>query len=181
MLCMTSILLLLNDNDKFNDIYMRYGKLMLYKANEILRDYSLSEDAISEAFIRIYKNLHKLDDFVPSARTASFVTMVVRNVALTMLKRQKNMRELPLDEELRDNRALDDTVVSNMTADEIMKVVDSLGEELRNVFILYYAYEMNHKEISATLGITANLAAVRLHRAKRKLAAILSERGGFDK
>ena len=47
------------NSSKFEKVYLQYGKLMYSKAYEILKEYSLAEDAVSEAFIRIFKNLHK--------------------------------------------------------------------------------------------------------------------------
>ena len=79
------------DEDKFEKIYEQYGRLMYSKAYEILQDHYLAEDAVSEAFIRILKNLRKLDDEVPSARTASFVVTVVKNVALTMIQKENTV------------------------------------------------------------------------------------------
>ena len=49
-----------DDKSKFDYLYNRYVKLLLYKAYAVLHDYSLAEDAVSEAFIRVYKNLGKI-------------------------------------------------------------------------------------------------------------------------
>jgi RNA polymerase sigma-70 factor (ECF subfamily) len=50
------------ERDKFEYIFNKYKKLILHKAYDVLRDYALAEDAASEAFIRIYKNLDKISD-----------------------------------------------------------------------------------------------------------------------
>ena len=68
-------------------------------------------------------------------------------------------------------------IVAGLNAEEILNVVDSLNEELKQVFLLYYAYEMSLKEIGDCLGITANLAAVRLHRARKKLSEQILKEG----
>ena len=148
-----------NDSDKFEKIYTQYVRLMMYKATEILHDASLAEDAVSEAFIRIYKNLHKLEDDIPSPRTASFVVTVVKNTALTILKKQDYTEILPLDENMYDEYDIEDNVLSDISADEITDMINSLGDDLKNVFIFYYEFDMSLKEIGAALGITANTAA----------------------
>lgn len=172
-----SAIYVLDDNDKFERIYMQYGRLMLCKAQEILHDDALSEDAVSEAFIRIYKNLHKLDDAVPSPRTASFAVTVVKNVALTMLKKQNYTDILPLEDTMQEEYSIEESVISDITAYEITTMFDSIGDDLKDVFLLYYEYDMSLKEIASALDITANTAAVRLHRARKKLAARLSGKG----
>ncbi len=51
-----------SERDKFEYIFHKYKKLMMHKAYSVLGDYMLAEDAASEAFIRIYKNLRKIGD-----------------------------------------------------------------------------------------------------------------------
>jgi RNA polymerase sigma-70 factor (ECF subfamily) len=166
------------DEDKFEKIYEKYSRLMYSKAYEILQDHYLTEDAVSEAFIRILKNLRKLDDNVPSARTASFVVTVVKNVALTMVEKKNTVEIVSFEEsyDVQDDNNCEMQIVAGLNAEEILNIVDSLNEDLKQVFLFYYAYEMSLKEIGDCLGITANLAAVRLHRARKKLSErILNE------
>ncbi len=47
---------------KFENLYRDYRQLMFYKANEILQDKHLAEDAVHQAFIRIIQNLDKIDE-----------------------------------------------------------------------------------------------------------------------
>ena len=177
MLCFTILLVYSEEQQKFELIYRQYCNLMHYSAFQILRDNGLAEDAVSEAFIRIYKNLHKVDDVVPSNRTAAFAVTITRNVALSMIKKEKKKETVPLEEYYADDTVLEETVASRMTQQQILTAVDQLSEELRQVFLLYYAYDMTHAEISSALNISANTAAVRLHRARKKLAKIVSEMG----
>ena len=80
--------MVMNDNDadnKFEYIYKKYRKLLLYKAFEILKDYQLAEDSTDEAFIRIYNNLNNVDDPDSNFSIAYFVT-IVKHTSLTLLK-----------------------------------------------------------------------------------------------
>ena len=164
-----------DEQEKFELLYRQYCNLMHYSAFQVLRDNGLAEDAVSEAFIRIYRNLHKIDSPIPSNRTAAFVVTITRNVALTIIKKEKKKETVPLEERYADDTVLEDSVVSRMTQRQILDSVNRLSEELRQVFLLYYAYDMTHAEISSALNISANTAAVRLHRARKKLAKIVSE------
>lgn len=164
--------------EKFEKIYLQYGRLMYSKAMQILGDHSLSEDAVSEAFIRVFKNLHKLEDKVPSPLTASFVVTVVKNVALTMVSKRKEEEYVPIDEDfdMADTANIEQDVISKISAEDIVELLDKLDEPLKQVFLMYYGYDMNLTDVANTLGITNNLAAVRLHRARIKMAKIVSER-----
>lgn len=166
--------------DKFELLYESYKRLMLYKAYQILGDSMLAEDAVSEAFIRIYKNIDKIED-PDSGSAAAFTATVVKNVALTMLQREKSRggRAFELLENDREEAgpSLENQVLGDISRGEILRLVDSLNEELRQVFLLKYAHDLSHREIGKMLRITENNVTVRLHRAKKKIAAILQKEG----
>lgn len=160
------------DLDKFEYVFGKYRRLMLSKAYEILHDYHLAEDAASEAFIRIYKNIHKIGDPTDN-RTIAFVVTIVKNVALTMLKKARSYETQELDEDIQDSFDLEEQTLSELGAEQIYRAVGELGEELKSVFLLKYVHDFSHKDIGRLLGITENNVTVRLHRAKRKLMETL--------
>ena len=163
-----------NERETFEALYTSCKSLMIKKAYGILRDRVLAEDAVSEAFIRIYKNIGKIDD--PSSnRSIAFVMTVVKNVALTMLVQESKHQADFLDDNRADSFDLEEHVLSNLSANRIYELLNRVNGELRNVFLLKYAYDMSHKEIGRILHITENNVTVRLHRAKKQIAVILRE------
>ncbi len=164
------------ERDKFNLLFETYKRLMLHKAYEILCDYALAEDAVSEAFIRVYKNLRKIGDPV-SPQSASFLLTIVKNVSLTMLKKDRRRNTDELDEKMSSAYDLEEEVLSALSSGEIMAALDALSEELRSVFLLRYAHDLSHREIARLLGLRENTVTVRLLRAKRKLSELLAKEG----
>ena len=165
-----------SDQEKFEYLYQKYKNLLLHKAYDILKDYALAEDAVSEAYIRIYKNLHKIDD--PSSnRSIAFAVTIVKNVSLTMLSKEKRWPVEEFDESQPDSFDLEENVLAEISSQQIYEIIQQLAEDLRSVFILRYAYDYSLKEVGALLNISENNAAVRLHRAKKKLAQIVAEKG----
>lgn len=165
-----------SDRIKFETIYEKYKNLMLHKAYHILHDYMLAEDAVSEAFIRLYKNIHKVDD-PTSNQSVAFVMTIVKNASLTLLEKQKKTPVEEVDETQRDDFDLESATLSALSGEAIFSLVSQLGEELSSVFLLKYGRDLSHKEIGVMLGITENNVTVRLHRAKKKLAALLVKEG----
>ena len=161
------------EQDKFEYLYTKYKNLLLHKAYDILKDYALAEDAVSEAYIRIYKNLRKIDD-PASNRSIAFAVTIVKNVSLTMLSREKRYQTEEYDESQPDSFDLEESVLAAVSSQQIYEIMEQLGEDLRSVFLLRYAYDYSLKEVSALLGISENNAAVRLHRAKKKLAQLVA-------
>jgi len=168
------------ERDSFEYLYSRYKNLMLHKAYAILRDYALAEDAVSEAFIRVYKNLRKIDD-PTSPRAAAFLVTIVKNVSLTMLQKERKGQTEPFEDGMAqeaDTYDLERETLAKISADEIYALVDRLSEEQKNVFLLRFAYDMPLREIGKTLGLSENNTAVILHRAKKKLSELLTK-GGY--
>lgn len=167
------------ERDKFTYIFNHYKKLMLHKAYGILKDYSLAEDAVSESFIRIYKNISKIDE-PDSPKSAAFIIIIVKNVSLTMLHREKSHTYEEYDDAMEDGFRLEDKVLARMELVRAYEMLERLSEELRSVFLLKYAYDLPHSEIGKLLGISENNVTVRLHRAKKKLVAQMQEEGFAD-
>lgn len=165
------------DRIKFERLFEKYQKLLLHKAYGILRDHDLAEDAVSEAFIRIYKNMRKIDD-IASSRTISFLVTIVKNTALTILNRQSKHAVLEDYMEYQDEGSgVEENIITDLITEDMLKLVDELKEELRAPFLMKYAHDLSHREIAALLNISENNVTVRIHRAKTKLVEMFREAG----
>ena len=164
-----------NEKSKFEYIYDKYKKLLLYKANGILNDYALAEDAVSEAFLKVYKNLHKIDN-PDSGKTASFLTVIVKNTAIDILNKNKNMYVYESDiyeNDLQSDFNVEEQVISETVTEGMLGVVDKLKDELKDCFLLNYAHNLSYKEIGKILNISEANVTVRIHRAKKKIIELL--------
>lgn len=164
------------ERDKFEYLYSRYKNLLLHKAYDVLKDYSLAEDAVSEAYIRVYKNLHKVDD-PDSNRTIAYLVTIAKNVALTMLSAGKRIPVEQYDEVKADDFDLEENALAALSSERICVVMQALDEESRGVFLLKYAYDYSNQEIASVFATTENNVRVRLHRARKRLAALLTKEG----
>jgi len=163
------------DKDKFEYLYEKYKRLLWHKAYDILKDSALAEDAVSESFIRVYRNLGKVQD-VDSSKTIAFLVTIVKNIAIYLYNREKRAAVADMTEfETADVFDLETYVVNKDMATQVMGLLDKLSEELRSVFLLKYAHDLSHKEIGKILGITENNVTVRLHRAKTKIIRLMRE------
>ena len=162
-----------SDRDKFDLIYNKYRNLLLHKAYDILRDPHLAEDAVSDAFLRIYKNIHKISD-PHSNKSIAFIVTIVKNTALTIYNKANKARSETMDFETMDTIQdegfdLETHVISNITAAGIYKYINGLSEKRKQVFLLKYAYGYSHGEIGKLLDMTEGSVTVTLHRAKKDL------------
>ena len=160
---------------KFEYLYSRYKDLLFSKAWGILHDYMLAEDAVSEAYVRIYRNLDKIEG-VNEPRSIAFMVTIVKNCALTILRRNSFELAEEAIEDTADTNDLEAEVLDGISAEEVYAALGMLDEQLRILFLLKYAYDLPHSEIAAQMGLSENSVTVTLHRTKKKLKKLLSER-----
>jgi RNA polymerase sigma-70 factor (ECF subfamily) len=169
------------EQNTFEHLYEKYKKLMWRKAYDILKDYSLAEDAVSEAFIRVYRNLHRIGN-PDSGQTASFLVTIVKNVSINLYHARNKLIPIDIGElEQADSFDLEESVAAKDEASKAVQFIDRLSEDLRAVFLLKYAHDLPHKEIGEILKITENNVTVRLHRAKKKLLDLVRKDGGHGR
>lgn len=157
----------------FELLYETYRKLMHWVANGILHDDYLAEDAVHEAFMRIIKNFHKINE-ISCPETKSFVVIIVRNVALSM--RDKKQPEEDLPEEITEISFRFDETVDEICRKEILDTILSISDTLKEVLLLYGYYGYSIGEIARLLDITEAAAYKRLQRARAVLAEKIERR-----
>ena len=161
-----------NEKDKFERIYHTYKGLMLSCAYSILKDESLSEDAVHNAFMRILSNLSKIDE-VDSPRTRGFVIVITENVSKTMYNSLNRVKVVELDESIPYDVTVEQKAEQNLTAELIAEKIALLPENYRSVLTLRYFNGLDDKEIASVLGISHSLARKRLERARKALGKLL--------
>lgn len=164
------------EKSRFRQIYEKYRLLMWKVANDILKDNDLAEDAVHEAFIRIAKNFHKIDE-VYSPRTKNFAVVIVRNVSLTMLKKEKRMKADEFDEQLHGSaeKSVDESVFESFEKGALSYAVQSLPEIYRDLLYLRFYNELSMSEAASVLGITEEAAKKRSQRAVKMLRDIMTK------
>ena len=167
------IMMIENEGDrcKAAELYRRFGRMMLSVARAILGDAGLSEDAVSEAFIRIIENLDKID-LDDCYKTRGFVVVIVRNTAFNILKKQKRDKTVPFEDYI-DYSDCAEPVFEDVTIREacarIAKAVTGLHQNYADILYLKCELGYSNEEISRILGITPENARVRLSRARQAL------------
>jgi RNA polymerase sigma-70 factor (ECF subfamily) len=161
-----------NEKEKLELLYLKYKALMLNRAYEILRDGKLAEDAVHSAFLKVLKNLSKLDE-VESVKTKAYIMVVLENTAKTMYTKEKNYVPSELSENIPDITNVQRDTEVKLTAEAAAEKIALLPEKYRDVLILRCINELNDKEIASALGISASAARKRLQRAREKLRKLL--------
>ena len=175
---MLSVFLMMLDSEdeksRFIRLYEQYRKLMHYVAREILKDDHLAEDAVQEAFLRIAKNFHKIDEiFCPQTR--NFVVIIVKNAALTMTKETFTAESYD-SETFQDPGDSWADMAGRSQYEDAVRAILEIPEIYRHVFYLHEYYGYDLKETANLLGITVEAAKKRVQRARKLLRERLEDK-----
>ncbi len=166
------------DKTKVERLYYQYRHLMYREAAFIAGNAQDAEDAVSESFIRIINNLHKIDEN-NDARTRTFLVIICRNVAKDVFKKKVHTAEY--DDETYEHQNgsanLDDIIISKETFAHAKEAIKSLDAKYQDVLLLKRVYGFSREEIAKIFGITVETVKKRLVRANQMILKQLEKEG----
>lgn len=164
-----------NSNLKIEQLYYQFRNMMYKEAYFILRDAQLAEDAVSEAIVRIMKNLHKIDE-TDTVRTRAFFAIVTRNVAKDIYRKRTPLSEdtYATSYESTSPSALD-IVIDKESVERIISVIQNLKPIYKDTLILRKFYGLSCDEIANLSGVSVETVQKRLTRAKAQVAEALKK------
>ena len=170
MLVFTQMLETADERLKIEEIFHTYGNLMFHVANKILNNPQDAEDAVHEAFLKIAKNLEKIQDPM-CPKTKSYIVTIVEHTAIDLYRKKQRQAVLPLEE------AAVGLPVPQEEKPDLAGCILKLPARYRQVILLKYHHGYTVKEIASLLGISQTNASKLEQRAKTKLAKICQEEG----
>ena len=136
---------------------LMYGLCLQYSGNE-----DDAKDIMQEGFIKVFK---KIGQYRGKGSIVGWIRRIMINTALEKFRKQVNTYSL--EEEISpDEEITDDGIVGNLTAQEILEIIQNLTPKYRLVFNLYAIEGYNHKEISELTGISEGTSKSNLSRAR---------------
>ena len=136
-----------------------------------------AEDVLIEALLKAYRNLEQLRE---SAAFRGWLAQIARRVCWQLKQRDSLQPLLQLsavEEEGREIAAAEDSpevlVARQQMKEWLMKAIDSLEPEFREVYVLRDVEEVAGDEVAKRLGISLAAMKSRLHRARRDVRKYL--------
>lgn len=163
------------------EIYNRYCKRVWYFVLSLVRDEWVADDLSQETFIRVQQ---KLDTLQESSKLASWIFQIAYNLCRDHLRSRKKTQ--PNECELSEVTAgfkgasVQKKLEQCEMAACVQSVVRLIPAPLRSVVMLFDMAELSHREIAEILNTSVDNVKVRLHRARKKLRALLEERCAFE-
>jgi len=174
------------DEDAFERLVRAHDEGVLRLAMNLLRSPEDARDVYQEAFLRVYRNLHK---FRFDCSFHTWLYRIVTNLCLDHLRKRKVRREEQASvgtgdderdrlEVMPERRAESDpqrTLLSAEIGDRIQSVLGQMTARERTVFELRHYQGMRLRAIGEVLGTTEEAAKNCLFRATQKMRSALGD------
>ncbi|HEX2254469.1 MAG TPA: RNA polymerase sigma factor [Thermoanaerobaculia bacterium] len=174
------------DEDEFRAFYERTARPLWAYLSRLTRDPHQADDLLQEAYYRFCRAGARHDS---EAHRRNSLFQIATNLARDSARRAGRHRDVPLDEE--DARGAEHgghLPQSTSPAPErqavirtdLARAMQHLEPRQRELLWLAYAQGASHDEIAGILGLRSASVRTLLHRARRKLAGILTAGAADD-
>ena len=165
---------------RFEDIYYTYKSYMLKIIFFILKNERDSEEALSDAFFIICKNIDKLAE-KDDRDLKPIICKIAKSAAINRYNKNKKARDTEIGslenfDEADDNAGLEELD----TYERLVLKISSLPPIYKDTLYLYYVSNFTVREISSFLGQNNNTVKSRLRRGTELLRVYLEECGYND-
>ncbi|NND50908.1 MAG: RNA polymerase sigma factor [Flavobacteriaceae bacterium] len=170
------------DTNAFSILVDRYKDLVYTLALRMMKSKEEAEEVSQDAFIKIYKSLSK---FKGDSKFSTWVYRVTYNTCLDRLKKNKRQQQTVTIDDYTANqvKTLDnafDQLARKEREQAIRDCLNQLSSEDSFLISLYYYEEQSLDEISKVVGLKPNNVKVKLFRARKRLATIISNKINND-
>jgi RNA polymerase sigma-70 factor (ECF subfamily) len=158
------------DQGAFGELVRLHQKRAYAVARAIVTVHEDAEDAVQEAFVRVYQ---ALDRFNVDQAFGAWLNRIVANAALDIARRRKVRSTDELHETFADT--FHDPGESEELRRRLASALQQLPERMRSVLVLHDVQGFAHAEIGDMLGIPEGTARSDLHHARQRLRAMLQD------
>ena len=155
------------DRDWFTSLYHdNYRMLVAYARRRV--DEQTADEVVADTFLVAWRRR----DEIPAGFERPWLYGVARNTILTASRsaRRRSALNGKLHSGARTGAWTDDRHEVSDRAEALVPALRSLREEDREILMLMAWEELSHAEIGEALGISSNAVAIRVHRARKRLA-----------
>ena len=151
-----------------------YKRFYAYGMSITIR-YADSEDeaiqVLNDSFMKVFRHIKKYHTEKPFK---PWFRQIVVNTAINHIRKQEKFkREVQMDEA--KNISTGEDILSRISYQELMGMVQSLTSAYRTVFNMYVIDGFKHEEIAEALGISVGTSKSNLSKARNKLREMIQK------
>jgi len=164
------------EHDALAELYDRYGRVAYSLAYRMLRNETLAEDAVQEAFLTVWRNAAR---FVPErAKASTWLLTIVHRRAVDLVRREERRRTEPFTpgvEAASAEGSADDEAWLRLQRERVQEALRHLPDEQREALELAYYGGFTQSELAERLGQPLGTIKSRMFAGLARLRELLSD------
>ena len=140
-------------------------------ARYLLKDSAEAEDAVQEAFVKLWKHQQRIDP----ERIRPWLMKVTRNLCLDRLRRRRPTQEWEDWQQPDDAHGPLQDVQQHELGEWLKHSINGLTEPYRSLVVLRDVQQHSYEEVANVLELSLPQVKVYLHRARKQLREQLAE------
>jgi RNA polymerase sigma-70 factor (ECF subfamily) len=153
-------------------LFEKFAPKMMFVCLRYCKEQNDAEDALQEAFIKVFSNLEKYKN---DGSFEGWIRKIMVNSCLDLLRKAKKLQnQASLDDvdfKIHDNSLASD----NLEAEDLYKIIQKLPKGYQVVFNLFAIEGYSHKEIAELLNISEDTSKSQYFRARTFLRNYLEK------
>ncbi len=148
------------------NIYKQYYSKLFSFVNSKVKNPEDTKDILSEVFIKIYKNIDKLDS---DEKLTSWIYTITKNTVIDFYrKNSKDQNNIEFDEQFFFKETQNNDATDELSSC-IEPIINSLSPKYSKALYLSEIKELKQKEIAQMLELTPNNVKTIIHRGKKQI------------
>ena len=156
--------------------YYNYAMSIALRYSESKED---SVEVLNDSFLKVFT---KIQQFNLGENFKSWIRKIIINTSIDKYRVSKKKFNTSFDHDSEISHiSINENLLDNLIADDIIKVIQNLPGVYRITFNLYEIEGYSHTEIGKMLNINESKSRTNLSRAKKKLRILLNENFDYEK
>ena len=138
------------EDSALGELYDRFGRIAYGLALRVVRDPTLAEDAVQDAFVDVWRSAGR---FLPERATAStWVMTFVHRRAVDVVRREQRRRSEPAEQQPVASEPADEQVWLRLQRERVQSALRKLPDQQREALELAYYGGFTQSELADRLG-----------------------------
>jgi RNA polymerase sigma-70 factor, ECF subfamily len=165
------------DPQAFTQLVETYQRPVYNLCYRMLGNAEDSEDAAQETFLRAYKSMKRYDTSRPFS---TWLLSIAAHYCIDQIRRQRmplvSVEDMTIPDLPDDHPGPEALASRGEQEQQVHRLLNTLDPVDRAAVVMFYWYDYSYEEICQALSLSLGALKSRLHRARRAMAQVWSER-----
>lgn len=157
-------------------LFEMFAPKMLGVCRQYLKNNDLAEEVMLSGFFKMFTNLNNFKD---EGSFEGWIRRIMVNESISQLRKDKKL-QLVSEKEIENTTQYSTYIETELETAEIQKMIDSLPDGYKTVFVLYAVEGYKHGEIAELLQISESTSKTQLFKARKMLQNLVKQQNNLS-